>query len=132
MENKASKIKVGLCALLGYSVLNIVRNALLAIGITVVSKIGIKFIRYRLEDVIFFITFYIGFKVSSLIGKKLLKAEDAERRYNGTIGILFIINYAYFIVDYFRYSEGNLFYLISSLFIGILLFYTNRKNKIEE
>lgn len=132
MENKVSKIKVGLCALLGYSILNIVRNVLLAIGITVVSKIGINFIRYRLEDVIFFITFYIGFKVSSLIGEKLLKTEDAERRYNGTIGILFIIYYAYFIVDYFRYSEGNLFYLISSLFIGILLFFTNRENKVEE
>ncbi len=133
MNKKVSKVKVGLCALLGYTVLNIIRNVLFAIVSIVISGIGANFIRYRLEDIGFFCTFYIGFGVCHIIGKKFLKTEDALRRYIGTIGILFIISYAYFIIDYFRYGEGRLFYLISSLFIGILLFFSNRKNaEIEE
>ena len=70
--------------------------------------------------------------VCNYIGEKLLKSDDGLRRYIGTIGILLIINYAIFIVDYFIYREGKLFYLISSLFIGICLFGSNRKKKETE
>ena len=132
MEKKVSKVKVVLWALVGYAVLNTIRNALFTVVSIVISGIGVKFLRYRLEDIGFFITFYAGFMVSIFIGEKLLKTEDALRRYKGTIGILFIINYAYFIIDYFRYGEGKLFYLISSLIIGILLFFSNRKKEAKE
>ena len=130
MEKKTSKIKIGLCAWLGYTVLNIIRNVLFAIISILLSGIRAKFIRYRLEDIAFFGTFCLGFYVSSLIAEKLLKNDDDERRYNFTIGMLFIINYAYFILDYFRYGEGgNLFYLISSLVIGIYFVLANKKSK---
>ena len=133
MVKKVSKVKVLLCALLGYAITNIIRNTLFTVGSIVISGIGAKFLRYRLEDICFFITFYVGYMASIYIGEKLLKTEDALRRYTGTIGILFIINYAYFIIDYIRYGEGKLFYIISSLFIGILLFFSNvKKEETEE
>ena len=132
MAKKVSKIKVGLCALLGYTVLNVIRNILFAIISVLISGIGAKFIRYRLEDIAFFFTFYLGYKVCTLIGEKILKIEDAVRRYDGTIGILLIINNIIFIIDYFRYGEGSLFYLGSSLVMGIGIFMCNRKTKTEE
>lgn len=133
MEKKASRLKVGLSALLGYAVMNIIRNILFASVSIVISGIGAKFIRYRLEDIAFFVAYYLGFAAANFIGEKILKTEDALRRYVKTIGLLFIINYAYFIIDYFRVGEGTLFYLVSSLFIGIFLFFSNRKEKeIEE
>ena len=129
MEKKASRLKVLLCALLGYATMNTIRNVLFTIISIVISGIGAKFIRYRLEDIAFFAAYYLGFMASNFIGEKILKTEDALRRYFKTIGILFIINYGYFIIDYFRYREGTLFYLVSSLFIGIYLFFSNRKEK---
>ena len=118
--------------MLGYTVLNIIRNILFAIISIVLSGISAKFIRYRLEDIAFFLTFYIGFMASSYIGEKLLKTEDAERRYIGTIGILLIINNIIFIIDYFRYGEGNFLYFTSSLVIGMGMFFCNRKKSESE
>lgn len=127
MEKKVSKIKIGLCALLGYSVLNIIRNILFAITSFVISGIGVKFIRLRLEEIAFFATFYLGFIVCNKVGEKLLKTEDSLRRYTAAVGIILIISYAIFIIDYFIYGEGNLFFLISLLIIGIYIFVSNRK-----
>ena len=131
MSKKVSKIKVGLCALLGYTILNVIRNILFSLIYVLISGFNANFIRYRIEDIAFFATFYIGFTVCNFIGEKLLKSEDALRRYFGTIGIIFIISYAYFIIDYFRYGEGKLFYLVSSLMIGICLLLGNRKKEYE-
>lgn len=131
-EKKVSKIKVGFCALLGYAVINLIRNVLFALVCVVVSGIGAKFIRYRLEDIAFFFTFYIGYGSASFIGEKLLKTEDAMRRYFGTVGILFMINYTICIIDYFLYKEGSLFYFISSFFIGLCIFLGNRKKENRE
>ena len=126
-EKKISKVKVGLCALLGYVVFNSIRNILFAIASVLISGFNGNFIRYRLEEIAFFVTLYAGYIACGWIGKKLLKIESGVRRYMGTVGILFIINYAYFILDYFRYGEGKLFYLISSFFTGILIYLSNRK-----
>ena len=131
-EKKVSRIKIGLCALLGYAILNIIRNTLYTLSNIIINIISSKFIRYRLQDIAFFLTFYVGFMASYFIGEKMLKEDDAVRRYIGTIGILFIINYAYFIVDYFRYGEGTLFYLICSFGIGIYLLFSNRETKKQQ
>lgn len=128
-EKKISKVKVGLCAMLGYAAFNSIRNILFAIVSVLISGLSGKFFRYRLEEIAFFVTMYVGYIACGWIGEKILKTESGVRRYMGTVGILFIINYAYYIVDYFRHGEGRLFYLISSLFIGILLYFSNRKEE---
>ena len=132
MEKKVSKVKVGLCALLGYSVLNMIRNILFGIASLITSLIGVKSIRYRLEEISFFVTFYLGYIVCNKIGEKLLKTDDAVRRYKGTVGIFFIINYTIFIIDYFICGEGNLFFLVLPLLIGVGILISSRKEKETE
>ena len=127
-----SKVKVFFNALLGYIALNGIRNILFAVAGIIFSGIGIKFIRYRLEDIAFFMAFYVGFAVVHKIGEKLLKTDDELRRYEKTIGLLLIINNTYLIIDYFRYDEGSLFFLSMSLIIGICLFFANRKKEETE
>ena len=90
MEKKVSKVKVGLCALLGYSVLNIIRTILFDIAVIIINVVGIKIFRFGLVSIAFFYSFYFGYFVSAKIGEKLLKIDDALRRYEGTIGILLI------------------------------------------
>lgn len=127
MEKKVSKIKVFFCALLGYIVLNAVRNILFAIAAIIINAIGFSF----LEQIAFFFTFYAGYAVANLIGEKLLKTDDAGRRYNFTLGMLLIINYIIFLIDFFRHNEGSLLYITSSIVIGFGLVMTNRKEKEE-
>ena len=125
MEKKVSKIKVFFCALLGYAVLNVVRNILFAIAVIIINAIGFGF----LERIAFFFTFVAGAYVANLIGEKLLKTDDAERRYNFTIGMLFIINYIIYLIDFFIYGEGSLLYITSSIVIGFGYVMCNRKEK---
>lgn len=125
MEKKVSKIKVFFCALLGYMVLNVVMNILLVITDVIVGAIGFVFLR----KIAFFYSFLAGGCLAGMIGEKLLKTNDAERRYNFTIGVLLLINNLYLLVDFFRYGEGNLLYITSSVLIGFGYIASNKKEK---
>lgn len=127
MEKKVSKIKVFFCALLGYVVLNVVMNVLIAITNVIVGVIGFTF----LNRIAFFYSLLAGAVVASVIGEKLLKTNDAERRYNFTIGVLLLICNLYFLVDFFRYGEGNLPHIISLIVMGIGYAASNKKEKEE-
>lgn len=131
MEKNVSALKVFFCSLLGYVVLNVIRTILFDISTIIIYAIGIKLFRYALVCIAFFYTYCFGYFVSEKIGDKILKTEDALRRYNRNIGLLLIINYSYFIVDYFRYGEGNLYFFGASLVAGIGLFFVNLKKKGE-
>ena len=125
MEKKVSKIKVFFCALLGYTVLNMVRNILFAIAAIIINAIGFGF----LERIAFFFTFIAGAFVANLIGEKILKTDDAVRRYNFTLGMLLIINYMIFLISYFMYNEGSLLQITSAIVIGFGYVMCNRKEK---
>ena len=129
MEKKISKLKVGLCALLGYEILNITKSILFTIACILLRIVPESFLRFRLEEIAFSVSMFIGYMFSSFIGEKLLKNDDAVRRYNWTIGLLFVINFSYFIIDYFRYGEGELFYFILPLLAGIYMIFTNKKSR---
>jgi len=120
-----SKVKIFFSALLGYTIFNLVRNTLYAIVSLIAENIGASFIRFRLKEIALFLTLYVGYSVCRITGKKLLKTDDGTRRYLFTVGILLIINYTYFIFDYFRYKEGDFLFILLGLASGIVLILNN-------
>ena len=60
-----------------------------------------------------------------------MKTDDAERRYNFTIGMLLIINYMIYLIDFFIHGEGSLLYITSAIVVGFGYVISNRKEKEE-
>lgn len=128
-----SRIKVGASALLGYIVFNIVRSsiafvaALLAYFLS--NLFNSNFIVSRLFEINLFVGIYLGYSICKSIGNKILKTDDGIRKYMLTVGILFVINYIIFLIDYFMFKEQSLFNIIVSLLLGIVLIVLNLKEK---
>ncbi len=122
---KISRTKVFFCALLGYSAFNAVFKLPIFLLYLI---IGETFSFFRLFESIAYFVLLGSFKVCSFIGHKLLKIDDAVRRYWFTVGALLVINYSYFLINYIRYKEGSPFEIIIFLIIGLVTLSYNRKD----
>lgn len=127
MKNGISKIKIAICAIIEYLILNFTSSIIYLIITPIARNIPIKVIQDRYWCIGICLGLSAGIYLLYLFSEKFLVTETAICISKFIVGILLVILHAGFIIAYFINGVGDLEFFICHFIVGIVYIVQNHK-----